>query len=723
MNNVTHAISPLPLAAVLQTMPQSKASVSAVSPVVEFWVSASVVCISFLVVLWAAIVNDYMGRSAATAIAKNKTLQLLKSPIAKDANVASAVHDKPKSESTRFEPGEDEKVEAADIFSESATWSAIRGFSLPYLTLEVLGQRLEYYSPRYLYAGAPVIPAILVATFAVFFAGTPRLASASVGLTFLVLGFILLLFTFKATQGSEWRSIHDFLQHRQVKVSTKNALALVSLLATCLQLAALAMKLFKKQEVKSDSSSYEMMKLWLKRNMQMVLFDVSPILDQVDVNSVRLYASYGQVAIAFLCVALWWCLYAGILRKAILLAMPIKVTKSSIFHYVKTVRVKNAIYALVAHRSTYTTVFMLLSDTLLVSVVSGLIMYLDCWRDDSGVLRLEVDPQVECFVGQHRTVASLALACLVFYTVTAVLTAPFIVADSEGVFTSSDLDVKYEPLFDVQERLCKCALVGASVFFNHYPVIPRCMNFVGSLWLAYVTWTVKPCSVLWVNMFKQFIYQVSTMVALGVIIDANTSMEWVPFIIVVVGIVLSGAVLLASYCATTVPEFGFSEHVGETYQDSEAFTDVSILRGRNHRLAAMAVWHIQDDGVHGLQCVYHVDGHVVTGPMHHSSWINSGGPNSLIEFEEGETIVALHSASDGTDARGALGFFTSAGKRHAFGNDSCTPSTAEECKVQISEGKVIGVFGHRNGHIHTLGLIISADKMPQHTNSYQGLPP
>ena len=98
------------------------------------------------------------------------------------------------------------------------------------------------------------------------------------------------------------------------------------------------------------------------------------------------------------------------------------------------------------------------------AIVAGLISGVDCWpnKDKGGALTLERDIGVQCFVGGHAWVSLLAFWALLCYIFASVLIAPFMLADSDGAFDNSALDIRYEPLFLMQERLCKCMLAASS---------------------------------------------------------------------------------------------------------------------------------------------------------------------------------------------------------------------------------------------------------------------
>ena len=155
------------------------------------------------------------------------------------------------------------------------------------------------------------------------------------------------------------------------------------------------------------------------------------------------------------------------------------------------------------------------------------------------------------------------------------------VADSDGEMESHDLDVKYPAIFSAYDRLVKISLVLVSIFFKHCSLVVRNFNFAVAMWMEHQTrktWSVS----------------------------------------------VSPLASSCSSCAKmiltlpNVPTFEHSEMLGEKYDDSVYFSDVSMLRGHVHRIVRLRVWHSQRDefnpyavwskGPAGLQCLHNIEG-------------------------------------------------------------------------------------------------------------------
>lgn len=601
----------------------------------------------------------------------------------------------------RFVPEEDNVEEAKTIMAMGKAAAALTGLQLPYSSFRTFGERLNSNLLRLVCA--PAIPAVVcivtVALLMSFFQKfPPALVSAIIGCATITILGIILIFCQLVGHDKEWREIDDFLKHRHIRPTVKNALALISIVATCFQLGALATKLFRKPTPENAESSYEKAKLLIARCFGTFLFDISFVKTLLKEGPpwIRAYGPYLQFSISVLCVLVWWLLYAGIFHNIVIRARKLSFEDT---------KKRMALYDEVKERTTYTTVFLFLSDTLMVPIVEGLLRVVDCWHDKDGGLVLEMNHDTRCFIGIHAWISMCAVACFVFYAVTAMVTAPFIIADSSGRFSSDALDLRYEPLFYVQERLCKCALSISTVYFNHYPGVPRNLGFALAVYLAWTSCTTQPCSIMWINILRGAVYQASALISLAVMFDAISLVPWLPLLMVPLGVSVIAGRFVWDVCFLKTPGFRASPCVGTEYEDSVPFSDVSLLRGMRHRLALVAIWQ-SADGVHGCACVYHVDGTVIGGPAHYTSWTAFREPSDTIVLDEDEFLVALHADSAGTDSRYCLAIGTSKGRRLLFGNTSGIPEDMSTWAVQVAPGEAVGLYGARNGHIHTLGFIV-----------------
>lgn len=374
--------------------------------------------------------------------------------------------------------------------------------------------------------------------------------------------------------------------------------------------------------------------------------------------------------------------------------------------------VRRECYTILAERSAYTSLFLFLSDTLLTFIIASLVKTDDCVRDENGLMHLKVDSEIICFTGVHGWFAVFGNTLFIFFSVTAVLTAPFIIADSAGAFSSPELDIRYEPLFYLQERIYKCALAGAMVYFGGYPSFCRNLNFAGSVWMAYVSTAYKPCSVPWVNTIRSAMFQVVSAVSVGVIIDAIVDFGKLPLLMVlaVIMIEIAWAVWTLLWVDQSPPEFELSRTVGRTFGDSSYYNDVSILRGVHHRLKSISIWcevapyadPPRKDCL-GVQCVYEVDGAVIAGPKHAGASCSTGPPSETIDLEDDEFLVRL----GGTfDERLKLRFETSKGRLFSFMDPSDDLSCGHQWEVEAKPKEVVAIYGSHNGNMHSFGFVL-----------------
>jgi len=359
---------------------------------------------------------------------------------------------------------------------------------------------------------------------------------------------------------------------------------------------------------------------------------------------------------------------------------------------------------------------------IVVPVLGGLIKSVDCYVGEIGTFSMDANPNVECFVGGHAWAAAIAVPLLMFYGITVILTAPFIMADSEGKFTSEDLDLRYEPIFYLTERLCRCTMAGVALFFCHYPSVVRNVNLVCSVGLAYQATSTLPCSVIAVNTLRSALYQATALVSLCVLLDAILPTQSLPVLVLLVGVPM----LILNFArhvwsAKAMPDLQFGGVVGSEILTDDSvpcpWSDVSILRGFHHRLAMVFAWEDQQDGLKGLQFVYHVDGVVQEGPFHGNldNERPTGPPTTTIELEEDDFFIAMHYLDGPIFRNPRFALATSKGHKFFLGPrrlgipGSGMPKDVSDWSVKAELGTVVGFHGYKNERILCLGFIVQSD--------------
>jgi len=142
-----------------------------------------------------------------------------------------------------------------------------------------------------------------------------------IGCAMFVLVIIMFNFYHKSKLDDEWCQIDDFLEHRNVKWTSLNALALSNIALTFFQLSSLSMTvLVPPRANEADQSSYDKAKIWIVELSDIFLLDMD--FDVIEKIEVRVYATagpfltfcsmYGQLTFAISCVLAWWLLYGGL---------------------------------------------------------------------------------------------------------------------------------------------------------------------------------------------------------------------------------------------------------------------------------------------------------------------------------------------------------------------------------------------------------------------------
>jgi len=598
----------------------------------------------------------------------------------------------------------------------------LHGLALPFEAMKVVAERTETYTVYQAYGGAPLVPVTLVLLVAVLVTFPSKGVDSFLIFALMLIGLIMLRNIGLASRDMEWQEIDEFLEHRVVRFTIKNSLAIFTLLASVFQLGGVAAKLFRKPQPGSNTS-VDKAKAALKNVCDYFLIDFQSVSQQIaNMENLKVYFKYAQVAGVVLAVVTFWIFYGGFLHRIFTLAAPVSVDddeKATAQEFYQEMmgkakgrkKARLDVYKTVKTASKYTTIFFLLSDTLVVTIVNGLLQVVSCHSDNTGTLLLDIDGLTQCFVGIHAWFSFIAVAILIWYIVSAVIVAPFVMADSDGIFSSPELDLRYVPQFYAKERLAKCALTFASVMFKQYPLVPRNLNFFVNMWLAYLATTTRPCSIMWVNVARVTVYLASGLIAFFVIVDAMfVGAWWIPLVLPPLVILLAIQFIVGVYSAWDIPKFSVSAPVGlpKGKKNATPFTDISMLRGSVHKIVAIQFWeHMWQggDGINGVACTYQVDGTTLTAPAHLSTWFKFGDPSTEIVLEQDEHIVAMDDA--GLRPMLCFGFATNKGRRYKVGDPTGDlPDDLESWKFQAKPGEIVGIAGHTNGRVQNLHFIL-----------------
>jgi hypothetical protein len=606
--------------------------------------------------------------------------------------------------------------------------------SLPAMTLEHLGNRLGQDSSnwRAWFGGGGLMTFLSVWSIMApnYFASiSPAWVFVALIMYYLPLVGILALFINLTETDVEWTDIDDFVDHRVVRWNNKNKLKLVESFTNLVQLMALTVRVMPTptlSEGDEEPSSYALFKLYTKRLFDTALFHFD-IIESPDVDYFLV-----AVGISITGVMLWWLLFGGLL-----LRLTMNVDSDG-----RSVQERFQLYQRLRQGgSAFWYTFNTLSDSLMVSIISNLMKTMDCTTNlDTGIPTLDANgwvcwgyssnvratesatctadcltntTQLWCFnvtedvvedclamcsgagaasEGSQQKLATVSLLLIIYYTITTVLLSPFVVADSDGIFQPEELDIRFSARFQLAERASKLVLTAMTIFFGQrYPGIVLIVQLDVFLFLLFWTETTKPCSILWMNAVRSAIFGISALTSFCIALDLGTHfnrspgtdnfVEWLPFIIQLIGMICFGAVLStrirtvfkrgnggyqvfrSDVSKKNVSDSGHLEHSAE-------FDDAASLRGYSHRLTSITVEvatrgdgkeRNYDSRILQLRCGYEMDGVRFVMPPHESiksrtAWITDGWKieRKVVHFKEGYHITAfkLHHSDDSTAATG-----------------------------------------------------------------------
>lgn len=652
---------------------------------------------------------------------------------------------------------------------------------LPSLIISHLGERLGFNDDWVSWVGGGSLVTSLAVAAVVLPAHVcplgPLYALISLGVWFGFLAGTIVLFIAKTHNDSEWTHIHDFMNHRRFQLNGGNCLALAAQIAALLQLIALAVRVLPDPVaqllVHSDSaasaaatanpyemlSSYDRFKVGLKMLGDYTLMKLDLVFN---------------FEVSFL-LSVYAVLLFGIVFGGFMIRITTHVTERALdvetaSHHIQQ---RYLLYKQMAGTpgNLLYTLFTVLSDAALLAIVGNLVSPLDCTyahyssddaTDDAysyarntsstqhNLLRevgfLDAKTEWKCWSTENRQLAyaSVALTCLVFYIPCSVLLAPFITADSDGIFQPETLDVRFTARFQLMERSAKMLICVVSEFFGlHHPRTVLVFQIVMFMLLLYNSAIHKPCSITWVNSWRSGVFGISATGSMAVLLDVNTHLEWWPvvmFMVMCIGIVSWMARDIKAHAENTA-ELHLLFAAGNERRNTTSFNDAASLRGHNHRMLALHVVvgkrQELDDGATqqesstlvGLRVTYEMDGYAVECPNHEGSLRHSKGLTLQKErmfLCRDETIVLFalyflrNQRSRQTDASAvALRVWTaSAGTLNPTPREFGVRPPVGRYTVEFPElarlglGEIVAFHGSIGMGLNTLGAVI------QHSEQY-----
>eukprot|EP01048_Picozoa_sp_COSAG05_P012268 COSAG05_NODE_1215_length_5490_cov_153.169542_3_plen_1192_part_00 len=569
-----------------------------------------------------------------------------------------------------------DSVDNAKSWLYFLVFGPFQSFSLPAMILEHLGSRLGQDSNewRAWFGGGGLITFLGIwAVVAVnFIAPLSKLAPLlTLGAFFVVLIGVLALFVTYTAKDSEWTDIDDFTEHRFIRwkdrlgflgVNWTNLVACVSQFTALMQLIALTVRVMPLPSDLEALTDYQQFKLHIKYLFGTILFDFNFM--QADVDYFLL-----AVGVSYAAIVLWGLMFGGLL-----LHLTMNCNKDDPRGPQKRYQLYQRLRGGVGSYQ----IFTMLSDTFMVSILSNLLRTMDCTFDEHGLPTLDAKPKwlcwgarspvrnssecmMECYLEQRADVgdqplfATASLILILYYMFSATLLAPFVVADSDGIFQPQLLDVRFSARFLLAERTAKLTLTSATIFFGTkypWPVLLMQFNLFSFLW--HYAERTKPCSILWMNSVRSAIFSASAVTSLCILLDITSHIEWAPFFACMVGLLFillhlvrrvrhvssrQGNVKLHKSPRMKFPEDTLFPTSSEGILPAASvdkskfkslrlnaarFDDSASLRGFDHRLAAVHVRvarHTESNAARiiSLVCDYEMDGILMTTPLHDAS--------------------------------------------------------------------------------------------------------
>lgn len=520
---------------------------------------------------------------------------------------------------------------------------------------------------------------------------------------------MLLRLASKLSSDREFVNIDNFEEHRKVKgFTSKNVVKLASLIYVFFACASLAASLLRHAPTQNaDASQYAKM----REKIAHIFGAIGLVHIRLDwladwVCSCAIFSCSSAVVLA------WVIWYHPLIHKVMHISANEMTSAWDVVRRSRDVCVRMHIYEDMAASKHYTTAFLLLSDTLFLPVVTNLLKMLACSHTAEGHANLRGVPDLLCWSTLHTGMAISSVICLFAYVPTVVFGASFILADSDGIFASSTIDLLFESRYLVIQTLMKVMLGVASVFVGPLSAPwSLTMQFVMNVLMTLTTIAMKPCSVLWANYLCATAFACTALFDLMALYDASTNVQWWPFLLFVIGFaVVMGMLAHTARSLRKIggcPSFSRSPAMGPSFQDTWGFDDMGRLRGQVHRLRQITFW-VQRGRVcliKGLQCVFEIDGVVTFGaPYQVTGQADAGWEIEHLVFEHGEEILEARTCWS-PPPKSSLSLLIRTSKQEYRFN---WQETAER-KVQkflANPGEVVvGLHGGLGGGLHNIGFI------------------
>ena len=593
----------------------------------------------------------------------------------------------------------------------------------------------------------------------------PLYALVSLGLWFGFLAGTIAMFIAKTHNDSEWIHMDDFLNHRRFQLNGGNCLALASQTAALFQLIALAVRvlpdpiaelLSRSDDAASVAGSvdpYEQLNSYDKFKVGLKL-----ICDYALMKLDLVFSFEVSFLISVYAVLLFGVVFGGFM---IGIATHANESASDVDTAAHHIQQRYVLYKQMAATpgNVLYTLFTLLSDAGLLAVVGNLVSPLDCTyayyssgdtadvadntdiqNSTSSIERktvlmevgfLDAKPEWQCWSAENRQLgyASVALTCLLFYVPCCVLLAPFITADSDGIFQPETLDIRFTARFLLMERCAKLLIVVTSEFFGvHHPRTVLVFQLAMFVLLFYDSSIHKPCSITWVNSWRSGVFCVSATGSMAVLLDVNTNLDWWPlvmFVTMFIAIAVWTGKDIAAQLDTTA-ELHLLFPAGLEQPNTTPFNDAASLRGQSHRMLAVHVVvgkRQESTTIVGLRVTYEMDGHPVECPNHEGSSRYSKGLTLQKErmfLSRGETVClfALYFLRDRRRHQRHAGavamrvWTASAGKLNRTPREFGIRPPAGQYTVEFPElarlglGEIVAFHGSIGMGLTTLGAVV-----------------
>lgn len=540
----------------------------------------------------------------------------------------------------------------------------------------------------------------------------------------------------------EWNTIDDFQSHRKWRWTIENVVAVLSLILAVLQLIALSWRLVPMADTGSsfmgfDLSAYKAFKTSVSELFSVFNLDFTIDFDELDWPLVKFWGSvvatlawiivfvgvgslitlllkrfnrggeeqgYGRKDNVFVRVMEYMCCSYQLKTIEEYLA-----PDAIVNHMATVTRVRLSMYYVLYQSKAYRLAFSFLAEILFIPIVSAFLSAFDCTTQGNEVYTQDIQPERLCWVGSQRGEAILAMILLPIYLCTTMILAPLALADSDGLFVSGDLDVRYASLFLLIDKWGRFWVLIATIFLSQWPWVALTVNCTVNCYLAFTTEKNKPCSIPWVNVILASTFGASAFCSACLFLDL-TGIPWIPMGLLIAGWII--LLMITIYRVTHLlragyPSFRLIEAKGVRHKDTEPFDDTSLLRGSNHRIHSIKTF-LQGKELKGFQVFYKVDLLTVAGPRHLGLQSVAGELTESKEFhllaDEGIKMLVIEKGGCAFRGINRIEFHTTKGRMHEAGDSM---PNGEKLLVKAPGNAYIKAFhGGTGGHIHNIGLVV-----------------